>query len=170
MIQADPSSRRPADRRAGPSGFTLVEILIVVVILGVLAAIVIPQFADATAQSSKSVFASNIKSFAEAAQLYRFDTGNYLEDSSSGTMPTGFDAYVRERDWVGGTPIGGVWDAEYEGSGGVTSAIGVHFDGTGVTREDAFMQEIDALIDDGDLEAGVFRKLEDNRFYYVLAE
>lgn len=40
-------------------GFTLVEILIVVVILGILASIVIPQFSSATAQS-KAVAASSI--------------------------------------------------------------------------------------------------------------
>lgn len=45
--------------RRTPRGFTLVEILIVVVILGILASIVIPQFSSATDQS-KSVAAASI--------------------------------------------------------------------------------------------------------------
>lgn len=166
MFSGDPIfiSRRPG------AGFTLVEVLIVVVILGVLASIVIPQFADATAQSSRSVFATNLKEYVKAAQLYRFDTGEYLEDSSSGVMPTGFDSYVDAGKWQAGTPIGGVWDAEYQDAGGVTSALGVHFDGSGVSRDDMFMADIDSMLDDGDLTTGVFRKIDADRYYFILKE
>lgn len=166
MIPVDPhfSARRAV------GGFTLIEILIVVVILGVLASIVIPQFADATAQSSRAVFTANIKEYVKAAQLYRFDTGEYLEDSSSGVMPAGFEHYVDAGKWQAGTPIGGVWDSEFEGTGDVKSAIGVHFDGSGISRDDMFMSDIDALIDDGDLATGVFRKLEAGRYYFIIKE
>lgn len=146
------------------------EILIVVVILGVLAAIVIPQFADATSQSSKSVFISNLRHYTEAAQLYMFDTGDFPPDSSSGVLPSGFDDYIDAGQWAGGTPIGGVWDIEYEDAGGVRSALGVHFDGTGETRDDRYMQDIDAMVDDGDLATGRFRKLEDGRYYSIIRE
>ena len=43
------------------SGFTLVEILIVVVILGILAAIVIPQFSQASNEARESSLKSNLK-------------------------------------------------------------------------------------------------------------
>jgi general secretion pathway protein G len=42
------------DRRTAIRGFTLVEILIVVIILGILAAIVIPQFANASSDARTS--------------------------------------------------------------------------------------------------------------------
>ncbi len=54
---------------------------------------------------------------------------------------------------------------------GLTSALGVHFkNGTGDRKDDAYMQVIDAIIDDGDLSTGVFRKLAGRRYYFVVAE
>lgn len=157
-------------RRLRSAGFTLVEILIVVVILGILAAIVIPKFANATSESSKSVFVANLRSLIEASSYYQFENGEYPEDSSSGVMPTGFDAYINDKDWVNGTPIGGVWDTEADDLGGVKFAVGVHFDGTGVTRDDTYMIEIDRQIDDGDLATGSFQKLADQRYYSIVAD
>ena len=150
-------------------GFTLVEILIVVVILGILAAIVVPSFADAARDATKTAFANDVRVFSDAADVFRAKTGQYLEDSSSGELPAGFGPYVDEAKWVAGTPIGGVWDAELN-SFGITSAIGVHFNGTGQTRDDAYMLEIDTLFDDADLATGAFRKIGGVRYYAVIAD
>jgi len=53
------------------SGFTLVEILIVVVILGILAAIVIPQFSDASTEAKYSSLASNLQMLRAQIELYK---------------------------------------------------------------------------------------------------
>jgi general secretion pathway protein G len=53
------------------SGFTLVEILIVVIILGILAAVVIPQFASATGDTRESSVMANLKAVRSQLQLYR---------------------------------------------------------------------------------------------------
>jgi general secretion pathway protein G len=51
--------------------FTLIEILIVVVILGILAAIVIPQFTDAASQANNSSVKSQLQTIRSQIELYR---------------------------------------------------------------------------------------------------
>jgi prepilin-type N-terminal cleavage/methylation domain-containing protein len=53
------------------SGFTLVELLIVVLILAILAAVVIPQFANASADAKESSLRSNLATIRQAISLYR---------------------------------------------------------------------------------------------------
>lgn len=55
----------------GKSGFTLVEILIVVIILGILAAIVIPQFTNASEDARKSSLTSQLQTIRSQVELYK---------------------------------------------------------------------------------------------------
>ena len=160
---------RPSHNKFYRQGFTLIEILIVVVILGILASVVLGQIGNAVDDAAKAAFVTNGKTFVESAMRFQLDTGEFLEDSSSGALPAGFEQYVQPENWVGGTPIGGVWDAELD-SFGITSALGVHFDGSGVTRDDAYMAQLDAVVDDGDLVTGSFRKIDGDRYYFIIAD
>lgn len=149
-------------------GFTLIEILIVVLILGILAAVVVASLNTTTDDAKKNAFAASIKIFANASMRYAVDTGAYVGDGSSGQVPAGFAPYINSNSYTSVTPIGGVWDTEYN-SYGIISAVGVHFNGQGETRDDAYMAEIDAILDDGDLSTGAFRKLGAGRYYWVIA-
>lgn len=53
------------------SGFTLVEILIVVIILGILAAIVIPQFTNASQDARESSVVSQLQTLRSQVELYK---------------------------------------------------------------------------------------------------
>jgi general secretion pathway protein G len=53
------------------SGFTLVEILIVVVILGILAAIVIPQFTEASTEAKLSSLCTDLQTVRSQIELYK---------------------------------------------------------------------------------------------------
>jgi general secretion pathway protein G len=74
FMQADsigPTGRRTLVAR----GFTLVEILIVVIILGVLAAIVIPQFANASADTKKNSLAASLHAVRTQIEFYMLQHG-----------------------------------------------------------------------------------------------
>lgn len=65
-------------RNAKAQGFTLVEILIVVVILGILAAIVVPQFTSASESAQVSSMAATLQTVRSQLELYKVQhSGNY---------------------------------------------------------------------------------------------
>lgn len=71
-------------------GFTLVEILIVVVILGILAAIVIPQFTSASETAKGSNLVSQLQTIRSQLELYQVQhNGDYPDLSSTPSGGTG---------------------------------------------------------------------------------
>lgn len=78
------------------SGFTLVEILIVVVILGILAAIVIPQFTSASQEAIKGALQSQMQTISSQVELYRVRNAGQLPDADA-TNPVGVAA--QENGW-----------------------------------------------------------------------
>lgn len=58
-------------------GFTLIEILVVVVILGILAAIVVPKFLDKPDEARITKVATDIKGIEQALGMFKLDSGFY---------------------------------------------------------------------------------------------
>lgn len=94
--------------RRNQAGFTLVELLIVVIILGILAAVVIPQFNTAAAESKEAALASNLATIRQAIELYKVQHNDTFPTSSivnqltqttdaTGTTGTGlkYGPYIR---------------------------------------------------------------------------
>jgi prepilin-type N-terminal cleavage/methylation domain-containing protein len=150
-------------------GFSLVEMSIVVVMIGILAALAASRYGSYDRLSAQATFINDIRIFRQAAEVYYDQTGTWLEDSSSGRLPGGWGPYVDADRWESATPIGGCWDFENE-SFGLTSAFGVHFYRYPPRRDDSYMVQIDAEFDDGDLSTGMFRKIAWDRYYCVMEE
>jgi len=66
--------------RRNRNGFTLVEILIVVIILGILAAIVIPQFTSASTDARKNSLTSQLQTVRSQIELYKLQHNDSLPD------------------------------------------------------------------------------------------
>lgn len=78
--------------RAAQRGFTLIELLIVVIILAILAAIVIPQFANTTSDAREGALDANLSTMRSAIELYKIQHNNQypgaLAATGNGTVPT----------------------------------------------------------------------------------
>jgi len=64
-------------RRAGQSGFTLIEIMVVVFILGLLVTLVAPRIVGRTDEARKVKAVADVKKIEEALHLYKLDNGVY---------------------------------------------------------------------------------------------
>lgn len=71
-----PSGRSRA-RQSPPGGFTLLELLVVVAIVGLLAAYVGPKYFSQIGRSEQALAKAQIESFHKALGAYRLDVGNF---------------------------------------------------------------------------------------------
>jgi general secretion pathway protein G len=90
------SRARPARRRAA-SGFTLIEILVVVAIIGILAAVIVPRVVGETDRARRTRAVADLRAIENALAMYKLDNGVYP------TTDQGLQALV-EKPTVGNIP------------------------------------------------------------------
>ncbi|MFP4053905.1 MAG: type IV pilin protein [Phycisphaerae bacterium] len=141
-------------RIRGCCAFTLVELLIVVVILAIVAAIVVPSVRVHQDDSEARAFMSNLRHACDQFILYQQDTGDYPNDVAPGVMPDGMADRLTAMPWTSPTPIKGQWDWDFQQFGFTAGVSVFQPDRT----EETMAQQVDAFLDDGNLLTGGFRQ------------
>ena len=107
-------------------GFTLVEIMIVVVIIGLLAAMAIPAFQKVRETSQTKAITNNLRQLASAADQYFIENGVTV---AAQTELVGTDKYVKTLNQVAGEtyPATITQGVAIEATGGAPGTISVDF-------------------------------------------
>jgi len=143
--------------------FTLVEIMIVVVIIGLLASILGPSLQKARTEAHATRVANDLRVFSGGFVQYSFDHGGYPSDTDH-SLPPGMAAYFDPDNW-NREPFGGFYD--WEGLDAYDYA-GISLNGS--TAPTYVMVRIDERIDDGDVNTGMFRRTDNGLYTYIIEE
>ncbi len=76
-MKLNPTLRKTSPGSRAHQAFTLIELLLVLVILGILAAIVVPKFSGRTEQARITAAQTQISSFSTALDAFEVDNGYY---------------------------------------------------------------------------------------------
>ena len=143
-------------------GFTLVEVMIVVGIIGLLATIAIPSFMKARLDGQCVRIANDLKVFRNALQIYAIDTGSFPPIPAGGGYPPELAEYIDQTSWTDGVPGGGEYLWLYDNS--LSEYVLYIDDGPRVTM----MTRVDEIIDDGHLLTGMFRQGSGLDYYFIV--
>jgi general secretion pathway protein G len=93
-------------RRARQAGFTLIELMVVLVIIGVLAALIVPNVLDRADDARVTAARTDINNLVQALKLYRLDNQRYptsgqglqalLVKPTAGPIPPNWKPYVEK--------------------------------------------------------------------------
>ena len=108
---------------ARENGFTLVELLVVMAILGILVAIAVPSFLAYRGRAADSAAMTNIRATLPSAEAYFLDNGTYA-GMTAGALRSGYDAGLAQGVAISGTPTATSYCVTDTEAGHVWSVLG----------------------------------------------
>ena len=163
-----------AARRKHPDrAFTLVEIMVVVVIIGLLAAMALPAYRHITLRSKSTAVINDFRAFSTAFVTYNLQNGHWPADTGPAVIPPEMIGALPE-GFVLKTPIGGVyeWDSDVSSNGFYTkAAITIESAANNPMTDDLDqLQMIDDQMDDGNLSTGNVRLGSGNTLVLIIEQ
>ncbi len=93
-------------RRSARSGFTLIELMVVLVIIGVLAALIVPNVLDRADDARATAAKTDVNNLMQALKLYRLDNQRYpsseqglqalIAKPTAGAIPPNWKPYLEK--------------------------------------------------------------------------
>ena len=157
-------SNKENNRCGNAQGFTLLELMIVVGIVGVLALIAVTAYKEFILRSKLTETATQLGAFARAFESWKQVNDRYPDDTHL-VLPDAPGLPINIAQWTASTQLGGNWNWEGPDNYGY-AGISI----TGITAPVEDIMQFDTLLDDGNLSTGKFRRTANGRYTFILAE